>query len=287
MDEATAATVMRCLAKKPGDRFGSAGEVVAALEAKVAAATTQPRIEAVPVEPGRPGWIGARRVLLALGVVALGVSGAAVLFTFRDRTSAHAAASASPAPVAPGARVAPPAPSSSVKPPPFGACAADVRSECTQGTRAWCDTSDRVIACCETGLVATGTDGVCDCPLGGAGPDAPSTCPKADASAPSGSLGSALQSLRPMLRGCYNAAIDQNQSLAGKMTLSVELAPDGSVYRVRVKEGRMASAQVQLCALSVLRGAQFTPPVGGIGALTVPITFDKWSGPAAADAKGE
>jgi len=79
VDDATAAIVTRCLAKKPGERFASAEEIVAALRASAGQsspkATTASRAELEPIT--RSGVAPKRS---RAGVVALGVVMAAVVF---------------------------------------------------------------------------------------------------------------------------------------------------------------------------------------------------------------
>jgi serine/threonine-protein kinase len=99
VDEATAAVVMRCLAKKPEERFATAGEVVVALEqTHMAVATTM--TDLLPVaRTGRP-----RRSSRAMGVVALLLFAAALagafVFARRGTPAGPAPATSVPAPVA-------------------------------------------------------------------------------------------------------------------------------------------------------------------------------------------
>jgi serine/threonine-protein kinase len=106
VDEATEAVVMRCLAKTPGERFGSAGEIVTALAGQTSPkATTQSRTDVEPITrsgvvPRRPG-----RALVAVGMLAVaGVGGMA----WWGMTRATGVASAPSASVGPSASASAP-----------------------------------------------------------------------------------------------------------------------------------------------------------------------------------
>lgn len=83
-----------------------------------------------------------------------------------------------------------------------------------------------------------------------------------------------IANLRPKLHDCYVAALASNASLAGRMTVRVEVAPEGDVYSARIAEGRMASAEVQSCVLDAIRTLHFSPPRGGSAELMIPITYN-------------
>jgi hypothetical protein len=154
--------------------------------------------------------------------------------------------------------------------PLVGLCGPGLKSDCTAGTEAWCDERDHVVACCAQGLVAVGTDGVCDCPPGGEDPDAGRTsCAKG---ATSGVPGAAevIASLQPVFKSCFDQALD-GAAVEGRLTIEVRVAPDGRVFRARIREGRMASQAVQKCNLDAVRQAKFAPPSGGSAVLIVPL----------------
>ena len=157
-------------------------------------------------------------------------------------------------------------------------CAEATKSTCTNGTRAWCDTEQREIACCAPDLVAAGgKDGVCVCPPGGYDGDAgASGCavPALVGSQQANRISDAISNLKPVLRGCYDLARVTNASLAGRMLLQVELTPEGRVFRGTVAEGRMASAEVQTCALEAIRMMEFGPPKNGEATIKFPIVFE-------------
>ena len=81
VDEATDALVMRCLAKAPGDRFASAGEIVAALSGQRSAkATTESRTEVAPIT--RSEDMRRRPLAVRVGVGAAMVVGALLVLGF-------------------------------------------------------------------------------------------------------------------------------------------------------------------------------------------------------------
>jgi serine/threonine protein kinase/tetratricopeptide (TPR) repeat protein len=106
VDEATEAVVMRCLAKAPGERFGSAGEVVAVLSGLASSsAAAQPRTDVEPTT--RSGTTPPRRTarFAAAGLVIatlLGVGG----WRWASRGIARPATPGTPASVAASASAA-------------------------------------------------------------------------------------------------------------------------------------------------------------------------------------
>jgi len=300
------AVVARATAKRAADRYASMNDAVTALAAAVdrAAAATDvgfvnaptvtvdaaaakaasssvavARTDAQPAPSARtrPRWA----VAIVLGGAVAAASG--VAWQRWARSTAPAAAKVAPASAAPAA--APPATSPSADPALWSAkvnaaarfpCVEGVKNDCSAGTTAWCDVNDKPIACCASDLVATGVDGVCDCPPGGGKTDAATACPPPAVADPTVQAGAVVQTLRPLIRACFNQALNQDPALAGgSMILEVQMAPDGTVYRVRVKEGRIPSAKLQLCVLGVLRGARFPPPPGGVSTLRFPVRFTK------------
>jgi serine/threonine-protein kinase len=218
-----------------------------------AVAATQPSAQAPP----RRGSLAL--TIAGVAVLALGVAGG-VFALRRGSTPAMLAGSVSSAASAPAG-------------PLVGLCAASVKNDCTAPTQAWCDANDIMIACCDPDLVATGKDGVCDCPPGGVAPDAGKTsCATAKSDGVSGAE-SVVTAIGPKLRACYQRALEGNESLEGSMVIELKVAPDGRVYRGRIKEGRMASPGVQKCVLDELRAAQFAPPSSGSAELQVPVHF--------------
>jgi serine/threonine-protein kinase len=158
--------------------------------------------------------------------------------------------------------------------PMVGACAAGTKNDCSADSSAWCDVEGHVVACCAAGLAAMGTDGVCDCPPGGSEPDAGvAACPKKATTTGVANAGAVIAALRPKFRACYNRGLTANQSLEGRATIELTIAPDGRVFHARVAEGRMASQSVQRCLLDELRKSTFDPPPGGRSSLTIPVSF--------------
>jgi Protein kinase domain len=157
--------------------------------------------------------------------------------------------------------------------PVLGLCTDEVKSDCQRETTAWCDTNGRVVGCCGQGLVATGVDGICDCPPGGVLPDAGlPTCAIAQSSGIP-NAGEVIGSLRPKLRACYNASLAAKPELTGQMRARLAVAPDGRVFNARFTEGRMPDRAVMSCVLDALRGAKFDPPAGGAASIDIPVGF--------------
>jgi tRNA A-37 threonylcarbamoyl transferase component Bud32 len=232
------------LASAPGPGPATGGPVAA----------TQPSARPLPRRASLP-WM-----IVGVAVVAAGVAVGA--FALRKGSNV-ATPPAGPASSSAAAQAGP----------LVGPCAAGIKNDCTAPTQAWCDTNDQMIACCDPDLVATGKDGVCECPPGGVAPDAgKSNCPKGKTDGVSDAE-SVVGAIRPKLRACYQKALDGNESLEGSMVVHLQVAPDGRVYRGRIKEGRMASPVVQTCVLEELRGATFAPPATGHAELQIPVRF--------------
>jgi TonB family protein len=225
-------------------------------------ARTDARLAAQP-----PRGAGVPRSIVALGIVAaVAVAVAFALGSSHRETSVGAAPSAASSAAMDAALATGPL---------VGLCTDGTKNDCSAGSRAWCDVDDRVIACCAPDLVATGKDGVCDCAPGGVDPDAgASACPKAKESGTSGAE-AVVDAIKPKLKACYTQGLEKNESLAGSVVLRLELAPTGSVYHARIKEGRMASPLVQKCLLDEMRQARFEPPPGGQSRIDLPIRFER------------
>ena len=205
------------------------------------------------------------------GVLALGVG---IAVARRSTQPTRASAIAEPQTRQSAATVPSPQPQpTTAQVVPRHPCGAELASHCGHETRAWCGADEHPIACCQRDLVATGKDGICDCAPGGyEGTAGPPNCQRAHGDGAE-ARAAVIQGLRPRFRACYNGA--SNESLAGRMLVSLELTPDGSVFSARIAEGQMASAKVQSCILDAIRTVQFDPPVGGSATVTVPISFDE------------
>lgn len=106
-----------------------------------------------------------------------------------------------------------------------------------------------------TGGVVTGSNG-CDAKCTGATPP---------------DLASALQSRAAQARRCYNSALAQDQSLKGRVTIAVKIAPSGGVCSASVAQTDMPA--VGACVAGVFRGGTFPAPRGGCVDAMVPMNF--------------
>ena len=268
----TDATLTQVPVPQPG---GLAEIVTAPTEVQLVAPTTTGRGAMRTADPVPSVAAPVRRRRSWIGLAVLGVVAARLLWSIfdinfhvhddhesRSRESKMTASNVSSAQA-----TAPTAPL-------LGSCPKGLKTDCGNGTEAWCDVEGQEAACCAHDLVPTGKDGVCGCPPGGSISDA-STCPRPIASEAdaNGGVAAVIAGTRGKFRACYNRALAQSQSLQGRMIVSVDIGPDGRVFKTRIKEGRMASPPVQTCVLDVLRAAAFPPPTGGTAEILVPITF--------------
>jgi hypothetical protein len=231
------------------------------------APTSQPVSPPVPATPRKNTWVWLSAACAVACLVAtplfLGQKGGAQTAYERESRAREAQASATGGPI-------------------LGLCAADVKSDCKADTTAWCDTSRHVVGCCGKGLVATGADGICDCPPGGDLPDAAvATCPVAQVSGIP-HADDVITTLRPKFRACYNASLTTKPELVGRMTVRLVIAPDGRVFNAHFIEGRIADKAVMTCVLDVVRGARFEPAPGGTADLDIPVGFVSQSSDATA-----
>jgi hypothetical protein len=86
-------------------------------------------------------------------------------------------------------------------------------------------------------------------------------------------LGQALQVRAGQARRCYNSALATDSSLRGHVTISVKVAPNGSVCAANVAANDMGSPAVAQCAANIFRNASYPAPHGGCVVATVPLSF--------------
>jgi len=72
--------------------------------------------------------------------------------------------------------------------------------------------------------------------------------------------------VQPGVRDCYNAALRSDVSIAGKVSVAIHVAPDGSVEDATTTGGDTLPQSLIDCIKAVTRGAKFEPP-GGSGAI--------------------
>lgn len=243
------AILARCLAKRADDRYSSAEELATALES------------ALRELPAR-GALGSRGIRArALGVIFIFIAAAAGIaiwgfgFVKKDSTrsfspSAMAGASARARPLRhicdPGSE--------------------EAAAKCGPKETAWCDTEERIIACCGEGRVATGQGGLCECP--------PAGCdPKAWRPLEPEAIQKVVRAAFGDLRACYAVALQKVPDQGGRVSIGFELTPDGEVFRARVSSTTFPDAEMQACALRLIRTLQFPPPPSGSGTVEYPVIF--------------
>ncbi|MGO8994195.1 MAG: protein kinase domain-containing protein [Polyangiaceae bacterium] len=264
------------------------GDVAMIAAATTTAGVTGTKPELVPAPVTKP-----RRARIGVAIVSVGIligGGAlAVRMLGGNRAAQRRAEEASqPAPNSGSAQSTPaetPAQSARAGEPKASTLNADAGplvAECGKEKKpdcdgvAWCDTSDRVVACCAPGLAAVDVDGTCACPPGGYKGDAGGTgCPVStndDQKAFIGTVEQTIRAARGEIRRCWdNLASKREQS--GAMVVDLSLSPGGEVFHARIKNGRIASASVQKCILSMLHTTRFKPPPGGTFELEIPFEF--------------
>ena len=87
-------------------------------------------------------------------------------------------------------------------------------------------------------------------------------------------FGPAIARLRPSFRSCYvHKGLDVDPSMEGKVTIEIDVAPNGDVSRVSRVSGEGLSAAVEACIMQRAQNGSFPAP-GGSGARgRVPIVF--------------
>jgi serine/threonine-protein kinase len=248
--------------------------------------------------------------LLAFGVIG-GLTGTAVWFLRRHQmdpqgaepspstlappSTAPPAASPSPsgAPVAKPASVpAGPsgAPTADPSPVPSPSAAADAigprhlcapgtkaSTECTKGLSAWCDREEKRVACCDVGLIPTGSEGACGCPPG------PPLMPKAVAagcSLPADAKPLSLAMIQEVLRAkhadfqaCYKSLPAEPKRAAVNVVVGIELSPEGRVFSARVEHSNAPDKAAEACVAGVAEGLQFPPPAARGMRVLQPLTL--------------
>lgn len=86
-------------------------------------------------------------------------------------------------------------------------------------------------------------------------------------------LGAALSVRGQQARRCYNAALANDSSLRGHVTIAVRIGPSGNVCSASVAANDMSSPSVAACAANIFRNASYPAPHGGCVDATVPLSF--------------
>jgi hypothetical protein len=82
-----------------------------------------------------------------------------------------------------------------------------------------------------------------------------------------------IAGLRPRFRQCYQAGLNQDPSMAGKVVITAKVGPNGEVSSSDVTSNTGLSQSVAQCIAGVVKRAQFSPPGGSGSTLNIPVTF--------------
>jgi hypothetical protein len=90
--------------------------------------------------------------------------------------------------------------------------------------------------------------------------------------APAG-LRAALAGAANSVRGCYERALRQNETLQGKLVVAVKVGPHGAACGASLASDTLGDPSVASCVLSKFRSGTFPAPIGGCVDVKVPISF--------------
>lgn len=149
---------------------------------------------------------------------------------------------------------------------------------CGRGFSAWCDERQQHMACCTDGLVPFGSEGTCGCPPGG------STKPAAVAAGCAKAPPISDASLKDLIvavigrhmmkvKDCYEADLEGNERLQGRVMVRFYIAADGSVSSARIESTSLPAPGAQRCITDLFRTLRFRPPADGFMAVSYPITM--------------
>ncbi|MBW2527368.1 MAG: AgmX/PglI C-terminal domain-containing protein, partial [Deltaproteobacteria bacterium] len=117
---------------------------------------------------------------------------------------------------------------------------------------------------------------LCGCPPGGVAPgsDAGAPCPpsKLTSEQQAEQIGQVMQSRLDVIRPCFDAAAKDGGS-GGKIVFRLQIAPDGSLFRVRTSYVSLPIPSVQTCAIRAVESLRFPPPAGGHVTVSYPMIF--------------
>lgn len=86
-------------------------------------------------------------------------------------------------------------------------------------------------------------------------------------------LDAALGARARASRRCYNQALASDNSLTGKMSISLRIGSNGTVCSANISSNELGSPQVANCVTNTFRSAGFPSPTGGCVEATVPMNF--------------
>lgn len=241
----------RCLAKRVEDRHASAEELASAMEAAL-------RDRGAARAPAGGARRKSARVIALLGAIAVLVLGVIAVVGIGSTTNDNTP----PLPSAPGALTEAPAD----RPLRHLCEPGSEEAACGPKQTAWCDTAERLIACCDEGRVATGRGGQCECPIGGCDPRA-WRAPEPEV------IQQVVRAAFSDLRACYAAALQKVPDRGGRVALGLDLTPDGDVFRARINSTTFPDTEMQACALRLARSLKFPPPPSGSCTIDYPVLF--------------
>jgi hypothetical protein len=76
-----------------------------------------------------------------------------------------------------------------------------------------------------------------------------------------------------LARGCYERALRQNPTLAGRLLVAVKVGTTGSVCSASIAQNELGDPGVASCVAQIFRSATFAAPQGGCVDAQVPIKF--------------
>jgi TonB family protein len=93
---------------------------------------------------------------------------------------------------------------------------------------------------------------------------------------------------RAQVRYCYERRLAEDPDLAGRVTLRIQIGPDGAVRAARIGGSTLGDAEVERCITRMARRWRFPPPRGG-GSVQVsyPFLFRNGAGAPAPDDRPE
>ncbi len=115
---------------------------------------------------------------------------------------------------------------------------------------------------------------------GGAGQERRVEGPKGDAqiggaqtTVPISDADRVVAGMRPRFRQCYQAGLNSDPGMSGKVVVTAKVGPNGEVSDASVTSNTGLSASVASCIANVVKRAQFNPPGGSGSTVNIPVTF--------------
>lgn len=85
-------------------------------------------------------------------------------------------------------------------------------------------------------------------------------------------LGS-LRTKAGQARSCYERALSNDSSLAGKLEVALRVGANGAACSASIVKNTLRDAALESCALARFRGGKYPPPSGGCVDVSVPMNF--------------